>query len=69
MIERDRGNQRHIRIYGIDCVEPTAQTDFQNDRIETCGFEDEQSRERIELEEGQRIFAAGTVDAVERCDE
>jgi hypothetical protein len=66
VVQPDGGDQRDVRVDDVDRVEPTAEPDLKDQRIEGVLREQPECGERAELEIGQPDVAARAVDRVER---
>ena len=69
VIDPERNDNRDVGVDDVYRVEPPAHADLEDDRIRLRRLEDEERRQRVELEEGERIRPERISDALERRDE
>ena len=68
MVDLDRRDDRDVGVDDVDRVEPPAEADLEDQRVELRAREQPQRGERAELEIGERHVAARGLDRVERGD-
>ena len=68
VIDPERNDDRDVGVDDVYRVEPPAHADLEDDRVRPGGIENQERRERIELEEGQGIRSERIGDPLERRD-
>ena len=69
MVEADRGEHGHVGVDEVRGVQAPAEADLEDRHLHAALAEDQQRREGVVLEEGERGRAARLLDALERCDQ
>jgi hypothetical protein len=68
VIDPERNDDRDVGVDDVYRVEPPAHADLEDNRVRPGGIENQERRERIELEKGQGIRSERIGDALERRD-